>query len=102
MDEIITCKLVFKHGAVSVLNLPSILRRYTEKFDIIHFYPESEIGINKVTVAVVDLPRNVVPQLWETNLIKDTEIIADNDIKHADDGSGCSKGSCGSGCGSCS
>lgn len=96
MDEV-TCKLVFRFGSVTEQNLPEVISRYTKDFKIINFTPESQIGINKVTCAVVDMPRNVVPKLFSDGIIKDVDLITDNDIKNADDGCG-SSDSCGGGC----
>ena len=97
MDEI-TCKLVFPFGSVTEETLPTILSQYTDDFQIINFTAESQIGINKVTCAVVDIHRNIVPKLYANGIIKDVDLIADNSIKHADDG--CKKSSgCGGGCG---
>ena len=74
MIDIVTCKLIFPCGSITKIQLGALLRKYTADFEIANFYPE--IGIKSVTMAVVDIPREMVPVLYKNNALKSIEVIS--------------------------
>lgn len=91
--EQLTVKLIFPFASVNAESLPLLLSKYTNNFNIANFCAESDIGINKITFAVVDLPSDVVPKLFNDGVINDVDLIADNSVKCASDRK-CSNGKC--------
>ncbi len=74
MVDYTACKLVFPVG----INKPmviALLSKYTSDYSIANFYAEKEIGCNKIAFAVVDVPHNIIPQLFRDEAITGIELI---------------------------
>jgi len=73
--QIVTCKLIFPFGSVTREQVEQLLKRHTNDWDIANFYPEKEVGCNKMTFAVVDVPEDVVPSLLKESVVKDIDLM---------------------------
>jgi hypothetical protein len=91
-ETFITCKLIF-NNAKSKEEAGLIISRHTKIFEIANFYFEREIGCNKVTFAVVDVPEVAVKLLFNDKAIKNVDLMTSSG-KRPTGGEDCS-GGCG-------
>jgi hypothetical protein len=74
--SITTCKLIFPFGSItSKEQVATILSKHTKDWSIANFYPEMEVGCNKMTFAVVDVPEKIIPDLMKEHAIKDIDMM---------------------------
>jgi hypothetical protein len=89
------CKLVFPFGAITAERLPLLLKEYTEHFHIANFVADTKIGKNRVTFAVVDLPKDVAITLNRVGIVSEVDLMGEAGNHYAkSEGSCCSKGKC--------
>lgn len=90
--DFVTCKLVFPAGTTKA-QLETLLEKHAKGFSIANFYPEAEMGCNKVAMAVVDIPEKAVHDLYNESVVKHVDLMTSYGKRpsNAED--------CGSGCG---
>lgn len=93
METFITCKLVF-HNVKTKEEAGLVISRHTKIFEIANFYFEREIGCNKVTFAVVDIPEVAVKLLFNDRAIKHVDLMTSSG-KRSTGAEDCSGGGCG-------
>lgn len=95
MKDFTTCKLIFPVGTITKEQVSDLLKQYTSDFSVGNFYPEIEVGVNKICFAVVDIPRDIIPRLMKEKIINDVDLMASYTAQFAPK-QGCGSGGCGS------
>ena len=91
--DFVTCKLIFSLGIIKdEEQLNELLKKYTDDFSIANFYPEKEIGCNKTTVAIIDVPQKIVTLLLKEKIVKEIDLMSSFSARSTKD---CSDGGCG-------
>jgi len=68
-----TCKLIFPYGTITEEGVKQLLATYTEDFTIANFYPDREVGCNRISFAVVDIPLKVMQKLANDSKVKEID-----------------------------
>ncbi len=71
--DFVTCKLIFPYNTITREGLEKLISKYTKDFEIANFYPDREIGCNRISFAVVDVPQKVVQSLLKEPSIKEID-----------------------------
>lgn len=87
-----TCKLVFEPGTINREQLETLLRKYTDQYQIANFYESMFVGKNRVSFAVVDLPEKHI-----ANIVNNESIIKHYDFMYSGNGPTNKEEECGDG-----
>jgi hypothetical protein len=84
------CKLIFHYGKViSIEQIAEIISQYTNEFNIANFYPDQQIGSNKTTFAVINIPQDIIPKIINNELVKDIDLMGSGSIAYKNKNSCC-------------
>ena len=87
-----TFKLVLNEGTTKE-QLYDLLKKRAEFFEIVNFYANQQIGRNKVSYAMVDLPQECIFNLSKDKIIKNIERIESSGMRPSDS-EDCGGGGC--------
>lgn len=73
--ELSTCKVVFKNSEITQQEAELCIKKYTTDFFVHNFFANREIGANKITYIMVDLPNEYIPKIFNDGLIKNVDIM---------------------------
>ncbi len=71
--DFVTCKLIFPYGTITREGIEQLLSKHTKNFEIANFYPDREVGCNRISFAVVDVPQKVIQNLLKEPSIKEID-----------------------------
>lgn len=67
--EFTTCKLVFDYGTTRE-QVEQLLNKHTTDWSIATFNPDQQVGCNRLSFAVVDVPEAVMQRLNTERVVK--------------------------------
>lgn len=88
-----TCKLIFPFGTITEEGVRQLLAKYTEDYSVANFYPDREVGCNRITFAIVDIPLKVMQQLANDSKVKEVDPMTSYS-KRPSNAECCNSGSC--------
>jgi hypothetical protein len=84
------CKLIFHYGKINnIEQITELIGKYTNEFSIANFYPDRQIGSNRTTFAVVNIPQNIIPKIINNELVKDIDLMESGSIAYKNKDSCC-------------